>query len=121
MYDKGYQKQDILNLYSFIDWVIQLPEPLAIEYNNEVLKFEEEQNMAYITTAERLGFQRGREEGRQEGREEGELLLLKRQLASKFGKVPTHYTAKLQKANADELLIMGERILAARTIEDVFI
>lgn len=125
LYKKGYCKEDIFNLYSFIDWLIQLPEPLEIEYNNEVQKYEEEQQMAYITSAERFGIQKGMEQGMKQGIEQGiekgELRLLQRLLAHKFGEVPAHYYQRLEQANADELLALGDRVLEATKVEDVFL
>ncbi len=85
--------------------------------------------MPYITTAERLGFQRGiqegiekgMEKGHKEGIEKGELLLIQRQLARKFGEIPLQYCQRLQQSSADELLNIADRILDAKTLEDVFL
>ena len=71
LYERGYSKEDILNLYRFIDWVISLPEDLEIQFHEEVINLEKEQKMPYITTAERIGLKKGREEGIKEGIEEG--------------------------------------------------
>ncbi len=76
--------------------------------------------MPYITTAERLGFQRGIQEGIDKGIEKGELLLLQRQLARKFGNISTHYLQQLQQASAEELLKLADRILDAQSLEDLF-
>lgn len=76
MYERGYNLEDVINLFRFIDWVIQLPEGLELEFWQTVQQYEEEIIMPYITSVERLGIQKGRQEGRQEG----ELLLVLRQL-----------------------------------------
>ena len=55
LYRQGLSRQDILNLYRFIDWVIGLPEQLEQDFLEEVRQFEEENRMPYITNAERLG------------------------------------------------------------------
>ena len=67
LYNKGWDKNDILNIYKFIDWIIVLPEEFELQYQIAIEEFEEDNNMAYITTAERVGMQRGIEIGRQEG------------------------------------------------------
>ncbi len=54
MYKKGYKKPDILNLYRFIDWLIILNKNLEIKFKNELIKFEEEKKMPYITNIEKL-------------------------------------------------------------------
>ncbi|WNZ44058.1 hypothetical protein Q2T42_19690 [Leptolyngbya boryana CZ1] len=64
-------RQDIRNLYEFLDWVMILPEPIEDQFWQELKQFEEAQNVAYITNAERIGRREGFKEGRQEGRQEG--------------------------------------------------
>lgn len=75
-YEKGYHKEKILNLYTFIDWLIGLSKPLEVEYLDDVYALEETTNMAYITSAEQLGMEKGLEQGLeqglQQGREQGE-------------------------------------------------
>ncbi len=71
LYDKKYSKTDIINLYRFIDWLIGLPEPLELEYLDYVHQLEEAKRMPYISTAERLGMERGIEKGIEQGIERG--------------------------------------------------
>lgn len=59
LYSKGWDRTAIIDLYTFIDWVIALPEPLELQYIKEIERFEEEKQMAYITSAERIGIQKG--------------------------------------------------------------
>ncbi len=55
LYKKGFTKENVLNLYKFIDWLIGLSTPLELEYLNEIYELEEATKMAYITNAEKLG------------------------------------------------------------------
>ncbi|MBC6420054.1 MAG: Yae1 family protein, partial [Prochloron sp. SP5CPC1] len=71
LYEKGYQRQDIINLFHFIDWVMRLPEDLEESFLEDIDEYEEDQRMPYINSAERRGIRKGLEQGRQEGREEG--------------------------------------------------
>lgn len=71
LYKRGYGKDDILELLRFIDWIMVLPDAFAERFDDEIVRYEEEQKMQYVTTFERIGIKKGREEGRQEGREEG--------------------------------------------------
>lgn len=71
LYHRGFSKRDILKLYHFIDWLMLLPDALEQQCYQEIVHFEEEQKMPYITTAERIGLKKGLEQGRQEGRQEG--------------------------------------------------
>ena len=71
LYRRGWKRQEIIDLYRFIDWIMGLRDDLEIAYHRELTKYEEEIKMPYVTTAERIGMEKGREKGREEGREEG--------------------------------------------------
>ncbi|ACJ18947.1 DUF4351 domain-containing protein [Coxiella burnetii] len=115
LYRKGYTKAQIIRLYIFIDWLIHLPKAFEIEYRETVYQWEEN-NMAYISSIERFGIQKGLQQGRQEG----EYALLLRQLQRKFHGVPADYRQKLEKADVETLLKWGERLIDASTLEEVF-
>jgi hypothetical protein len=66
LYQKGFNKETILKLYRFIDWVLALPSQLELKYTNEIFHFEKELNVPYITSAERIGIAKGKKEGRYE-------------------------------------------------------
>jgi predicted transposase/invertase (TIGR01784 family) len=70
LHESGYNKTDILNVYRFIDWLLTLPKPLANEFWQELKTYEEDRKMPYITTGERIGYDRGKVEGKVEGQEE---------------------------------------------------
>ncbi len=36
LYERGYERQDILNLYRFIDWLLVLPEGLEREFQEDL-------------------------------------------------------------------------------------
>ncbi len=59
LYDRGFERDDIINLYRFIDWIMVLPRELEEDYQRELAKFEEERKMQYVTTAERIGLEKG--------------------------------------------------------------
>jgi hypothetical protein len=58
LYDLGLQEQDIRNLYRFIDWVMILPKALEAEFWEQFKQFEQERTMKYVTTGERIGYER---------------------------------------------------------------
>jgi hypothetical protein len=84
LYEQGYERQDILNLYRFIDWLLELPEGLELAFQQEIEQFEQERQMTYISSIERNAEQKGRQEGRQE---EVEALLI-----AKFGELDAELT-----------------------------
>jgi hypothetical protein len=71
LYQKGFRKEDILELFRFIDWVMALPEELEEQFGIEIEAFEEEQQMSYVTSIEKIGIKKGKEEGLKEGLAEG--------------------------------------------------
>ena len=80
LYESGFEKQDILELYRLIDWLMWLPEGLAVAFRRQVIQYEAEKSMPYVTSTERLA----RAEGRQEGRQEDILDILR----ARFNDVP---------------------------------
>lgn len=71
LYDRGMSSQDIRNLYEFIDWTMMLPEDLETSFWQELKTFEEDQKVAYVTSAERFGRQEGLQQGIQQGLQQG--------------------------------------------------
>ncbi|MCA9547293.1 MAG: hypothetical protein KC613_22980, partial [Myxococcales bacterium] len=59
LYDRGWRRDDVLNLYTFIDWTLRLPLDLAGRFHHDLAKFEEERRMPYVSTAERIGIEKG--------------------------------------------------------------
>lgn len=71
LYRRGWTKAEIINLYRFIDWVMRLPEDLEKAYHDQLSKYERKINMPYVTTAERIGLEKGMKKGIQKGIEKG--------------------------------------------------
>lgn len=79
LYEAGFSKEDVLELCRLLDWMMALPEKMAVEFRQRVVEYEKEKSMPYVTSTERLaraegrdeGWQQGRQEGRQEGWQEG--------------------------------------------------
>jgi hypothetical protein len=62
LYEKGYNRSEVFNLFTFIDWIIKLPKPLAMAFWTELNTYEESRKMPYITSVEKIGFERGQQE-----------------------------------------------------------
>ena len=61
LYDRGYELQDILELYNFLDWLMQLPKALEQQFQVELAQFEEARQMKYVTAIERMAEERAEE------------------------------------------------------------
>jgi Domain of unknown function (DUF4351) len=53
MYDRGYSQQEVTDLYRFVDWVLTLPPDLAEAFKTDLIAYEGEKNMPYISELER--------------------------------------------------------------------
>ena len=113
LYVRGYEKQDILELFRFIDWMLQLPEALELELNHAIEQFEEEHEMPYITAIERFAIEKGKQEGMAE--------ILLKLFKLKFGPAPDWVETKVNQANLDELEAWTERILTASSVDCLFV
>jgi hypothetical protein len=116
LYERGYERQAILDLFRFIDWVLELPEDLEIRFEAELEQLEEERRMRYVTSIER----RGIEKGLQQGLQQEASLLLKKLLNRRFGELPAWVEERLANASREELEYWVERVLEAQRLEEVF-
>jgi hypothetical protein len=115
LYELGLQEKDIRNLYRFIDWVMIIPKALEAEFWQEFKQFEQERTMSYITTGERIGYERGKEEGKQEG----EQTLVLRQLQRRVGELPQEVQRRIQTLSLEQLEALAEALLDFTVVEDL--
>jgi predicted transposase YdaD len=116
-----------------IDWVDWLETVLV--YKIPYLTREEIQAMFHLTRQDLQrsrfyqevfaegraeGEAQGRAEGEAQGRAEGEAALLSRLLERKFGPLPDSARGRIAAADAETLLSWGERLLDARTLDEVW-
>ena len=73
---------------------------------------------------EKIGQKRGEKIGEKRGEklgiQKGQTALLLRLLTTRFGELPHGYQQRLEQADSETLLTWSERILTAKTIDDVF-
>jgi predicted transposase YdaD len=115
--------------FNVIDWMIQLPSSLNEAFLNTIYAIEEDKNMPYINTAERVGLEKGRHEGeligiqkgRVEGRMEGRLETMRETalglLELKFGELPDWATQMINQADATKLDAWTRGVLTAESLE----
>ncbi|KOP26208.1 hypothetical protein AMR41_13205 [Hapalosiphon sp. MRB220] len=111
LYDLGLQEQDIRNLYRFIDWVMILPKALETEFWEQFKQFEQERTMRYVTTGERIGYERGKQEGKEEGKQEQTQTLILRQLQRRVGELSPEVQQRIQSLTLAQLEALGEALL----------
>ncbi|PNW55523.1 UNVERIFIED_CONTAM: transposase [Euhalothece sp. KZN 001] len=99
LYRRGYSREDILELFRLIDWILRLPQDLEVAFEQEIEQFEEETRMSYMTSWERRGREKGIQEGRKEGREEGIQEGIQEILESRFGEVEEEVINSVKEIN----------------------
>jgi hypothetical protein len=62
LYERGYSREQVVQLFIIIDWMLQLPKALEREFVQAVYAIQEEKHMPYVNTIERLGIEKGRQE-----------------------------------------------------------
>ncbi|BAY28830.1 hypothetical protein NIES2107_06620 [Nostoc carneum NIES-2107] len=80
LFERGYSRVDIQEIFRFIDWVMVLPKELTSSFKTEVRNYEETNRMRYVTSIERLA----KEEGIVENARESVIEVLE----TRFGEVP---------------------------------
>lgn len=124
LYRRHWDKQRVIDLFSVLDWLMQLPEWLDSQVWQELETIEESKKVQYITSVERIGIAKGMATGMakgvEKGRVEGESRLLRRLLERRFGVLPLWVSEQLANASEQQLEAWGEAILTAPTLEAVF-
>lgn len=115
LYERGYDRAQILELLRLIDWLLALPEELEDHLWREIERIEEERRMPYVTSWERIG----QERGEQIGRREGERALLRRMVQRRFGSIPERLAQRLDTADEVGLAELADQIAAAASLADL--
>jgi hypothetical protein len=111
LYEQGWSRADVLELFRFIDWVIALPQDLDREFRESVYRMEEGEHMPYVTSIERLA--------KEEGREEALIESVLANLEYRFGTVGEVLETRLQQTqNVDELRRLHRRALEVESLEE---
>jgi predicted transposase YdaD len=119
-YERNYPKRTILDLFSFVDWIIVLPQKLEREFDREHAQYEDSKSMKYVTNIERRGRAEGRAEGRTEGRAEALRTAALDFLEARFGELPYELREELQALDSEAMLQRLPRLAAVVTDLDDF-
>lgn len=85
LYKRGYEKQDIVEIFLVLDRMMRLPEPLELIFRDTMKQFEEENQMSYISSIERIGRLEGVQQGIQQGAQQERHDIICNLLVSRFG------------------------------------
>jgi Domain of unknown function (DUF4351) len=119
LHESGYNKTDVLNLFNFIDWILGLPKPLEIEFWRELKAYEEERKVSYITSVERIGYDRGLQEGEEGGAIRQARSILFRLLSRKVGSISDQAIDHINALSIAQLESLGDALLDFESIADL--
>ncbi len=118
--DRGIDPEEVRLLFKFIDWMMELPDELAAQFETEIYRYEQEKKMPYITTIEQRGIEKGRQEGREEGRQEEALENLTMGLEERFGEAGKQLLPALKEiSDLDQLRAILKTLWKAQSLEEV--
>ncbi|WP_397568844.1 DUF4351 domain-containing protein [Schlesneria sp. T3-172] len=115
LYTLGYSSDRIRELFRLIDWMMRLRADLDRRFRSDLIAYEEELRMPYVTSVERLAKEEGREEGFLKGSEE----LLLRQLVRVCGDVPDDLRQKIHRLSLEQSHQLGEALLDFHSLADL--
>ncbi|MFB8790095.1 MAG: transposase [Potamolinea sp.] len=100
LYERGYSRQDIIELFRFIDWLMVLPEELTLSFKEVAKSYEEVGRMRFVSYLEELAIEHGIEKGiLRKGREDViEILEIR------FGGVPSSIVEVINGINQTTVL-----------------
>jgi len=107
LYEQGFSREDIINLYNLIDWMMTLSKDLEREFQQELNKYEEEKNMPYITSIERSG------------RLKGEQNMIIQLLNYRFGEIDPLVIQQVRRLTSKKLTELGKAIFNLSTVTDL--
>jgi hypothetical protein len=111
LYRAGFSRHEVIDLFTFIDWVLRLPAELEDTLWSRLQAEEEKRNMPYVTSVERIGIEKGRQEGIQE--------FVCRLLKKKYSLAGEDVSAFVSGLTPEQLEALGEVILEAENVFQV--
>lgn len=107
LYTAGYTRADIVKLFRFIDWLMDLPEAHEQLFWQELSEYEEGKKMPYVTSVERIGMKKG------------SLTLLCLQIAERFQVGADTARPMFEGLNIEAIEDLGKRFLHAKSLDEM--
>ena len=123
LYERGWSREEIIELHRLLDWLLVLPPKMNLEFRQRVLEYEKEKIMPYITSNEQIATEEGRQEGRLEGRQEGRLegrqAVILRQLRRRLGGLENATERRVCDLGAESLELLADDLLDYTSVSDL--
>lgn len=119
LYKRGYERDDIIQLLKFIDWIMYLPDELNKAFWQEIHEYEEGDIMPYVLSIERIALKEGIQQGMQQGMQQEVQRLLIQILNIRFEKIPNDLIGKINSiTDTDTLEMLHHHAVLCNSIED---
>ena len=115
LYERGFSKRAVIDLYRFLDWLIFLPTDFQQSYNAEIIRFEEGRAMPYLSVLERKGIEQGLQQGSHQATER----LALRYLAQRFGALDSETLTAIQTLPLAQLTALSEAMFEFGTANEL--
>jgi hypothetical protein len=107
LYERGYSELEVNNIFRFIDWVLTLPTELEESFKQELIAYEDQKNMPYITSIERSGIT------------QAQVKTVLRLLNKKLGEVPIELQEQIRGFSIAELETLFDDLLDFNSTSDL--
>jgi hypothetical protein len=120
LYGRGWEAEDVRQLFRLIDWILDLPAELQERFREEIHRHEEDKRMPYLSSIERLAREEGLREGEATGLRKGLLQGIEWTLTTKFGPAGRKLLGRIRRIEQVETLRrIGRAIKKAKRLDDV--
>jgi hypothetical protein len=104
LYERGFSKEDVRQLFHVIDWLMELPSPVQQRFEQELHEYEEGRRMPYVTSIERSGMRK----------------LIEDALRTRFGtEAEELFPVILDLNDAEKYLALNRIVWTATTLDEV--
>jgi hypothetical protein len=104
LYERGFSREDVRQLYRMIDWLMELPRPVQEQFEQEVDEYQEEQRMPFVTGFERRAMRQ----------------MLEDTLLAKFGEEARELLPAIAELNdAEKYLALSRTVATVATLDEV--
>jgi len=115
LYERDWDRQRIIDLFAVIDWMMRLPPELENRLWQELTTLECNKTMPYVTSVERIGYQRGHLEGRHEEAS----ALVQKLLRHRFGALSPAIEERIVPLPLERIEALGEALLDFTAVTDL--
>jgi len=107
LYEKEFNRQDVINLFQFIDGYLTLPDRLEDEFWLQLAELEKAKQMPYLTRLVRMRWK------------QVEASLIKNQLQRRIGKISANLESVIPTLSREQLENLGDELLDFEGEEDL--